>query len=87
MKRYAYTRALIIKRDGKACFYCGEVIPNEDITLEHLIARSRGGRDILENFVIAHSKCNNEMGVLPLNMKVDKAIKNRVEKFIKTKLL
>ena len=71
------TKDKLLKRDGKACFYCGGFMLKP--TIEHLIAKSLGGSDDLSNLVLAHEGCNNDMGDLPLNIKVNRAIKCRVE--------
>ena len=72
----------LIKRDGTACFYCGELLEN-DITVEHLIPLTSGGKNILSNMVLAHRECNNKQGHRSLVEKVCSAIKYRVEKIIK----
>ena len=71
-------RSQIIERDGTNCFYCGEPMTEEDMTLEHLVARSLNGQNTLENIVLAHSLCNNRAGVLPLHDKL--ALKGRMER-------
>lgn len=50
-------RVALIKRDGMACWYCGAAL-GEDATIEHLIARSRGGVNHLDNYALAHRRCN-----------------------------
>lgn len=60
--------ARILARDGEACCYCNEPL-GEDMTLEHRIARSRGGTDDLDNLTLAHARCNREVGNLPPDMK------------------
>lgn len=62
------------KRDGNDCFYCGIDIENEeDMTLEHLLSLSRGGKNRLENMAGAHKKCNELAG----NMSVVEKVKLR----------
>lgn len=50
----------------------------DDITVEHLIALSCGGKNDLSNMVLAHQKCNQEVRNLPISEKVKVAIKNRI---------
>ncbi len=45
----------ILRRDHNSCQYCGT---NKDLTLDHVIPRSRGGRHTWDNVVSACSKCN-----------------------------
>jgi len=74
---YQKEKKLLLERDGRKCFYCGKIMQLKDITLEHLIPLSSGGRNMLSNMVLAHEKCNSDVGNLPLNQKVEIAIKNR----------
>lgn len=63
-------RHRILLRDGRECFYCGYEMELDDITLEHLIPRSKGGKTSPENIVLAHSYCNNKAGTLCLDEKL-----------------
>lgn len=63
-------RAVLIKRDGRECFYCGLDMSDDDITVEHLIALDKGGNNRLENMALAHSKCNHKAGNLSLVAKI-----------------
>ena len=67
----------MIERDGTCCFYCGNEM-GDDITVEHLIALSCGGKNDLSNMVLAHQKCNQEVRNLPISEKIKVAIKNRI---------
>ena len=58
-KKVALSRVNIYKRDGYACLYCGK---KDNLTLDHVLPRSRGGRDSWENLVSACQKCNTEKG-------------------------
>lgn len=80
---YQKEKRHILERDGKACFYCGELMKVKDISLEHLIPLSMGGKNELSNMVLCHESCNNEVGNMPIYKKVDFAIKKRVEKITK----
>jgi hypothetical protein len=57
-------------RDGSVCFYCGEIVPNDDTTIEHLVAKSDGGSDHPSNLVLAHSRCNEMAADKPVIEKV-----------------
>lgn len=56
-----YTRQLranrnrIYKRDNYSCVYCGS---NRHLTLDHVIPKSRGGRNDWTNLVTSCQKCN-----------------------------
>ena len=58
--RDAYpTRNLIYKRDDHECQYCGS---KKDLTIDHVIPRSKGGQDTWENLVACCTKCNLKKG-------------------------
>ena len=56
------SRKGIILRDGSACQYCGERLPARDLTLDHVIPRSRDGGNTWENMVACCFPCNNRKG-------------------------
>ncbi|MEX0647294.1 MAG: HNH endonuclease [Balneolaceae bacterium] len=58
-QRIVLTRRNIMKRDRHTCQYCGV---KSDLTLDHVMPRSRGGRDSWENLVTACNKCNVKKG-------------------------
>ncbi len=62
----AFTRFNLFLRDEFECQYCGA--PN-DLTFDHVIPRSKGGRTTWENVVAACSRCNLRKG----NMTVAKS--------------
>ena len=53
------TRNMIYKRDGYSCQYCGST---RDLTIDHVIPRSKGGGDTWENLVACCDKCNVSKG-------------------------
>jgi len=58
-KSVELSRVNIFKRDGFECQYCGE---NKDLTLDHLIPRSRNGKSTWRNLVTACKRCNARKG-------------------------
>jgi len=44
------------------CYYCNKILLDNEITIDHLIPLSRGGKTTLDNLRIACKKCNNEKG-------------------------
>ena len=55
----AFTRFNLFLRDSFCCQYCGS--PSE-LTFDHLIPRSKGGRTTWENIVTACAPCNLRKG-------------------------
>ena len=51
-------RAAILERDGGTCVWCGREPWPRDLTLEHLLPRSRGGHATPENLAPACRGCN-----------------------------
>jgi 5-methylcytosine-specific restriction endonuclease McrA len=55
----AFTRFNLFLRDGFKCAYCESP---EDLTFDHVVPRSRGGKTTWENIVTACSPCNLKKG-------------------------
>ena len=55
----AFTRFNVFLRDRFACQYCGS---RDDLTFDHVIPRSKGGRTTWENVVAACAPCNLKKG-------------------------
>jgi 5-methylcytosine-specific restriction endonuclease McrA len=53
------SRRNIILRDGSRCQYCGDRFESSELTLDHVIPRSRGGRNEWSNLVAACKKDNH----------------------------
>jgi len=68
-KRASRVRTLR-SRDGDGCFYCGRVMESGDLTLEHLLSIKDGGTSNLANLVLAHRRCNEIAGDLPIIAKI-----------------
>ena len=63
----ALSRKNILLRDRNTCQYCGEVLASGDLTLDHVIPRSRGGASTWENLVACCHSCNRrKSNQLPL---------------------
>ena len=54
----AFTRFNVFLRDSFLCQYCGDTYPAEDLTFDHVVPRSRGGRTTWTNVVTACQGCN-----------------------------
>lgn len=74
----ARRRARLLKRDGDGCWFCSRAMGN-DVTLEHLVPRSRGGGNNSANLVLAHAACNQAAANLSISEKVGLREKLRSE--------
>lgn len=59
-RRPQATRRNIFRRDGMQCMYCGAHATKVTLELEHVIPRSRGGRDDWDNLVASCRSCNEK---------------------------
>ncbi len=57
-----FSRRNIFERDKNTCQYCGKRFSKCDLTIDHVVPRSRGGYDAWENLVLACVKCNVKKG-------------------------
>ena len=58
-KKIILSRKNIIRRDNHRCQFCGA---SSNLTIDHIIPKSRGGEDTWENLTTACIKCNNKKG-------------------------
>lgn len=59
-KKIELSRKNVLRRDGMKCQYCGK--KSTQITIDHIIPKSRGGQDSWDNLVAACVSCNNKKG-------------------------
>jgi 5-methylcytosine-specific restriction endonuclease McrA len=57
-KPVKFSRVNIYARDEYRCQYCGEKCSIDELTYDHVIPRSRGGRTTWENIVSCCYECN-----------------------------
>ena len=58
-KGISLSRHNLMKRDHYQCQYCGS---NRNLTLDHLMPRSRGGKSTWTNLITACVRCNTRKG-------------------------
>ncbi|HED05279.1 MAG TPA: HNH endonuclease [Ignavibacteria bacterium] len=62
-RRYVkFSRANIFLRDKNKCQYCGKEFKKNDLNLDHVIPRMRGGVSSWENVVCSCIPCNRNKG-------------------------
>lgn len=57
-KEVRFSRRNIFERDKNTCQYCAKRLPKADLTIDHVIPQSKGGRDSWQNLVLACVRCN-----------------------------
>lgn len=60
-KGVVLSRHNIFKRDSNSCCYCGS---RRDLTLDHVLPKSRGGKTSWTNLTTACRRCNTKKGNL-----------------------
>lgn len=57
-----FNRRNLFARDNNSCQYCGKRFPTSELSLDHIVPRSRGGDTTWENIVCACVACNVRKG-------------------------
>jgi len=60
--RVKFNRRNLFARDRNRCQYCGKRFSTTELSLEHVVPRSRGGTSVWENVVCACIRCNAKKG-------------------------
>lgn len=61
-ERKSLSRKNILLRDHNTCQYCGHIFPPQELTLDHVFPRARGGDSSWDNLVACCRRCNNRKG-------------------------
>ncbi|MGH9755073.1 MAG: HNH endonuclease [Blastocatellia bacterium] len=61
-ERKSLSRKNILLRDHYTCQYCDKVFNPSELTLDHVIPKSRGGSSNWDNLVASCKRCNNRKG-------------------------
>jgi 5-methylcytosine-specific restriction endonuclease McrA len=78
-RRVPATRAAVMLRDAYTCQYCGDSPGRQNLTVDHVIPRSRGGRHGWENLATACKRCNQKKGSLTPDEAVMRLIRRPFE--------
>jgi len=57
-----FNRRNLFARDKNSCQYCGKRFSTSELSLDHIIPRSMGGKSVWENMVCSCTKCNVKKG-------------------------
>ena len=69
----------LIERDGPSCVWCGRSLWRRDLTVEHVVPRSRGGHLVSENALVACRACNRRRGSRPVDAYVRDLLREGVD--------
>ena len=57
-----FSRGNLYIRDLYTCQFCGDTHPHKDLTIDHVLPRSKGGKTSWANCVTACRSCNSRKG-------------------------
>ncbi len=60
MRTPSFSRRNLMRRDRHQCQYCGLRPGIHELSIDHIVPRSRGGRSSWENCVLACRRCNRK---------------------------
>ena len=60
--RVRFSKRNVYIRDGFTCQYCGKQYPQYWLTIDHVIPKSKGGKNTWANVVAACGPCNHKKG-------------------------
>lgn len=61
-REVVFSRRNLYRRDRYTCQYCGAQPGSSELTIDHIVPRSRGGKSTWENCVLACIPCNAHKG-------------------------
>lgn len=59
-RQVKFSRRNLYFRDRNTCQYCGRKFHSKDLTIDHVVPKSKGGRSIWTNVVLACYACNRK---------------------------
>ncbi|MDQ7780359.1 MAG: HNH endonuclease [Planctomycetota bacterium] len=61
-RKIRFCRRNVLNRDECRCQYCGKKMPASQLSIDHVVPKSLGGRSVWTNVVAACSACNARKG-------------------------
>lgn len=58
-KKPSLSNKILFRRDQNLCMYCGKSFADRDLSCDHIVPTSRGGRNTWVNVVAACKRCNH----------------------------
>ncbi len=59
-REVTFSRKNLYRRDNYTCQYCSVRMPTEELSIDHVIPKSRGGKTAWDNCVLACIACNTK---------------------------
>jgi len=59
-QKIRFCRRILYKRDGNKCQYCGIKPGSGEVSIDHVVPKSRNGKTTWENCVLACTQCNSQ---------------------------
>lgn len=56
---------------GGKCFFCGQLLPVAEASIDHLLSLSQGGQRVESNEVVCHKTVNDAFGPMDLKRKME----------------
>jgi 5-methylcytosine-specific restriction endonuclease McrA len=78
-QRVKFSRQNLFFRDNYTCQYCHKPHPPSQLTYDHVVPRSYGGKTTWTNIVTACKRCNHRKGDKPLHLVSFKLLRDPVE--------
>jgi len=66
-KSQSETKQKLYEKQGGKCLGCGALFPIRNLTIDHIVPKSRGGLNDEENLQLLCKTCNDEKGTLKMD--------------------
>lgn len=80
-RQVPFSRRNLYRRDANTCQYCGRRCSTRDLSIDHVVPKSRGGKTAWDNCVLACIPCNVRKGNRPLDRAGMQLLKQPVRPF------
>lgn len=74
-------RRIVYDESSGHCIYCGHLISLKQLSVDHIIPRSNGGTDSLENLICSCRICNNNKNDLSISQYIKTLPENKQRKY------
>ena len=76
----------LVWEHGKRCAICGKKIKDlDDLTIDHIVPLAEGGKNVYENYQLAHKACNEAKGKM-LPREFEKMLRDNRRRIVRMRL-